>query len=201
MTIKKDIVRDTVLIERRQLSVEDYMERSLRVVGRLRATHMYAKAKSVLLYMSKEREVFTHGLVAEALKEGKGVALPRTNRKTDLLEIYLVDDAGKLTKGSFGVEEPVADQSNKIEVSQLDLLVIPGAAFDRQGFRLGWGKGYYDKLLAGLKNCSKTCALAFGFQVLRQIPHEAHDVPVDFIITESEIIDCQNERRKSGSIE
>jgi len=106
-----------------------------------------------------------------------------------LLEFYKVDDLSELSPGKFGIPEPSRD-STKIHVNDLNMIIVPGVAFDLWGRRLGYGKGYYDRTLIDI-NKESLVGLAYGFQVLSCIPTELEDKGVGLLITEKGIIFAQ----------
>ena len=102
------------------------------------------------------------------------------------LQQYFINDFSELQAGAYGILEPRPDPSRRVATEQFDL--VPGLAFDRAGRRLGAGKGYYDRFLAGIK--APKIALAFAFQLVEQVPIEPHDQRVEVIVTENEVITC-----------
>jgi len=133
----------------------------------------FQNANIVLAYMPIKNEV---NIVKHI--QGKTLALPRVN--DDELEIYIVDELDDLEEGSFGILEPKTT-CEQIAPESIELAFIPGVAFDKNNHRIGFGKGYYDRLCKALK-CRKI-GIAYDFQIVDEIPFESHDVPVDLLIT------------------
>ena len=147
----------------------------------------YAKAGTVLFYAAKGNEVQTKKLIEKALKAGKTVLLPAANNGE--LEISKITDYEKdLKKGAFGILEP---NRKKIWAGEIEIVIVPGLAFDKCGNRLGYGLGYYDKLLHRLQKGICKAALAYDFQLVNNLPNEAHDKEINIIITESRITKCK----------
>jgi 5-formyltetrahydrofolate cyclo-ligase len=147
-----------------------------------------AGARTLLVSLSVGSEVSTQPLVAEARRRGLRVAVPVTlTAERRLLPTELPAD-DRLVAGPFGILEPGPEARVPVEVDRLDLAVVPGAAFDPQGNRLGWGAGYYDRLLADIRPDAPIVALAFECQLVSAIPVKPHDVPVDVIVTERRVI-------------
>jgi 5-formyltetrahydrofolate cyclo-ligase len=165
-------------------SVASPEEKSERIREHLFSLPEYAKAKTVLLYMSKGHEVITHSMVFMACASKK-VALPVTIG-TDL-KLADMDDDSVLEPGAFGILEP---KGGFMDPRKVELAVVPGVAFDRMGGRIGYGRGYYDRLLSKL-DCP-IVALAYKEQLVDEVPREGHDVDVDYIITEDGVIDCKD---------
>ena len=131
----------------------------------------------MLLYHSLPDEVDTHAFIRRWSAQ-KRILLPVV--KGDDLELRLYTGDDRLTEGAFHIDEPTGTAFT--DYAAIDLAVIPGVAFDRQGNRLGRGKGYYDRLLPRIPTAYKL-GLCFPFQVLNQIPAEAHDIPMDEVLT------------------
>jgi 5-formyltetrahydrofolate cyclo-ligase len=93
-----------------------------------------------------------------------------------------------LTVSSFGYPEPILEKVSVIDIQEIDFIIIPGVAFDGMGNRVGFGKGYYDKYLSKIKRNIKKTAVAYEYQVLRNVPSESHDIKMDYIVTEKRVI-------------
>ena len=201
---KKEI-RDSVSARRNAMGEEQVMLASQAIMENLQASAIYRKAGSVLFYCSTGGEVYTHGAIAAALAAGKTVVLPKSNVKTMMLELYKIHSMSELSRGAYGVLEPMPDKNRMVSASDIDMLIIPGVAFDKRGNRIGLGLGYYDRLLKGLSGAGRICALAYSFQIVPQIelPHDAHDVPMDYVFSEDAVIECRKFRKppagKAGS--
>ncbi len=143
----------------------------------------FKKAKKILAYISLEEEVDTRELVKDSLEQGKTIYVPKVIK--DHLVICHIKDFHELKPGSFGVLEP-CEVLNPIHPGDADLILVPGIAFDQKGHRIGFGKGFYDSLLKLTKGFK--VGLAFHEQILDEIPREAHDIPLDLIITDQTLI-------------
>ena len=144
----------------------------------------FKKAKVVMFYVSLKDEVDTFIMIDEALKAGKRIAVPVILKEEKRLiagEIH--NRLEDLESQHFGIYQPRQDRVKEIPLDDIDLVVVPGVAFDRKNIRLGRGHGYYDRFLSGLPKKTKTIGLAFDFQVLEDLPQDPHDVPVSKIIT------------------
>jgi 5-formyltetrahydrofolate cyclo-ligase len=139
------------------------------------------------LYVSFKSEVETYTIIAEALRKRKKVIVPKVNPIDNVLILYDLRSISELEKGYMGIAEPRLGQDRVVALNTVDLVIAPGTAFDRTGKRLGYGGGYYDRLLADICNIP-VIALAYSEQILDKIPAEDHDVNVDIIVTEYEII-------------
>lgn len=140
--------------------------------------------KTVLLYASFGSEVDTWRIFEQCKKLSIKTAFPKVKEKT--LEVYWVKDSSQLAKGYKSILEPF--NAKKAELDEIEVIAVPGLAFDKKCFRIGYGGGFYDRLLANKKGLS--VGLAYEEQILDEIPVENHDIKVDFIITDERVINC-----------
>jgi 5-formyltetrahydrofolate cyclo-ligase len=141
----------------------------------------WQQARSILFHAPMMGELDVWPLVGEALQSGRKVALPRFVPEDNFYVVCEIENTdGDLQPGQFGIREP-AEDCHQISLNRLDLLLVPGVAFDLQGRRLGRGKGYYDQLLAEVRG--PICGVAFDDQIVAEVPLEPHDVVVDCILT------------------
>jgi len=171
-------IRDDLLARRRHLSVETCRGKSLAAQRRLLLTAEFAAAAVVGLYSPVRNEVFTEEIFSAARGLGKTVTYPRI--LGDLLEFVEVRDLQHLEAGVFGILEP--GRGVIFQPTELELIVVPGVAFDLSGHRLGYGKGYYDRCLH--ESRGHLVGLCFEFQVMNKLPAESHDVRMNMIVTE-----------------
>jgi 5-formyltetrahydrofolate cyclo-ligase len=182
----KEKLRKEIKEKRRRQSKEENRKKSKEIKEKLFGLKEYMDAKTVLFYVSYDGEVFTHDMIKEALDDKKVVA-PISNKEDCSLSLSILDSWNDLEEGSYGILEPRKDCIKEISIDELDLIIVPGVAFDLNGNRLGHGKGYYDRLLEKTKAIS--IGLAFEFQIVKNIPTDRNDVPVDLIITENRMIE------------
>ena len=150
------------------------------IIERLMRTYQYKNAETVLCYVSTPIEVNTHLLIEKALESGKKVAVPKCRPETTAMDFYLINGFDDLEKGTFGVLEPI---ESKCELYQggKSICIVPGLCFDHAGYRLGYGKGYYDRFLT---NYSQTkIGICYNDCVQQRLFHGRFDVPVDLLIT------------------
>jgi 5-formyltetrahydrofolate cyclo-ligase len=149
----------------------------------------YQAAKTVMWYVDAGSEVRTRHTLPEALTHGKRVVVPYCIVETNELELFHLEDMSELVEGAYKILEP-SDDLRKVpgkilQPEDLDLVMVPGTAFDARGGRMGQGKGYYDRLLARARKDAPLVALAFECQMFPSIPVDAHDVYMDLVITET----------------
>lgn len=185
MKSKKEI-RKEILSIRNSLDPELSAQNSRIIIDKLKATEEYKNSKSVMVYMDFGNEVNTKDFINEALSEGKKIIIPYTDMEKVTIIPVEIDSLDDLVRCKFGYLEPKIEKiSNPYDVEKIDLIVVPGVAFDKTRNRIGFGKGYYDRLLTIRR--AKAFAIAYEFQVLDKIPAEEHDIKMDMIITEENI--------------
>lgn len=190
----KQTIRKNILALREQLSPDARAAYSAAISERLLRLPEYRQAETVLGYMNFGAE-FASGLWAEqVLSEGKRLVLPRVNHHTNRLDLYWVEDLeNQLATGLWGIREPMAERCERLDgLNEVEFALLPGVAFARNGGRLGYGKGYYDRLLALMTHRPALVAAAFAVQIVEQIPQEATDIKVEWIVTEQETIICSS---------
>lgn len=188
----KPSIRKTIMAQREQLSAIARAEYSAAITERLLQLPEYRQAAAVLGYMNFGAEFASELWVEQVLAEGKRLALPKVNHHTDQLDLYWVDDLeNQLAEGLWGIREPVVERCERLRsLNGVEFALLPGVAFARDGARLGYGRGFYDKLLANMTQRPVLAAAAFALQVVEFIPQEATDVKVEWIVTEQETIAC-----------
>ncbi len=185
LTDKKSL-RIEVLRRRDALPGDLRSEKDRRIRERVQGLEEYRKARTVLLYASFRSEVDTFGLISDCLAGGKVTVLPRVDREGDVLRLFVIQSLDDLAPGYLGIPEPRSSGRGEKAIEDMDFIVVPGAAFDEACNRMGYGKGYYDKLLSARRGVA--AALAYEEQVMPVIPHEPHDVKMDKVITDERAI-------------
>ncbi len=185
-TIRKEVLslRDLLISEVRKAKDE-----SIRM--RLLTLPEFIAARTILLYASFRSEVDTFEIIKQSLLNKKTVVLPRVDVQNDGLVLYMIRSMDDLARGYFGILEPPAIEDRRVKAADIGLMIIPGVAFDEQCNRLGYGKGFYDKLLS--RKNAPAIALAYEEQVLKDIPADTHDIKMDKIITDKKIIHCHGQ--------
>ncbi len=198
----KQSVRKSITAQREQLSPDTRATFSATITKRLLKLPEYQQADAVLGYMNIGAEFASEIWVHHALADGKKLALPRVNRHTNQLDLYWVDDLeNQLAPGLWGIREPLVERCERVAtLNEVEFALLPGVAFTRDGARLGYGGGFYDKLLAPLGEQHGTprpalVAAAFALQIVEQIPQEDTDIKVAWIVTEQETIACAQQRK------
>ena len=180
-SIDKNSIRAVMKQKRRAQSSDAVQNKSNAVCSAFINLDAFKKAKTVCVYMSAFGEVDTSLIIKSCIELGKKIAVP----VVDGDDIYLSCLQGDLEKGAYGICEP----SKKVLVNPLtvDIFAVPGIAFDEHGSRVGFGKGYYDKLLSSA--CATKVGLLYDFQLVEKLPCYEHDIRMDYLITESKVLD------------
>jgi len=183
---EKKALRTFIRKKERTLDPTYKAESSEAICRHLLALDEYKSAKIVFAFAGTEKEIDTSLFMNETIAAGKTLILPRcaAEHAIDLCVVRSMDD---LEAGAYGILEPKTVR--KADENNIDVILVPGLAFDRNGGRMGFGKGYYDRLLESSK--AVKIGLCYDFQILEKIPTESHDVPMNFVITEKEILEIR----------
>lgn len=144
-------------------------------------------ARSVSCFLSTTTEPGTREFVADAVARGIRVLLPIT-RTDGLLDWSVATPDGDIAEGMYGLPEPVGELLGPIAVNDVDLLIIPAAAVDRTGMRLGWGRGFFDKTLGSMERCPPVYAVVYDSELVDEVPQDVHDQPVTGVVTPTRTI-------------
>lgn len=151
------------------------------------------EAEVVLCYVSTDIEVDTKELINALFQMGKRVAVPRCEGGKSEMNFYFIDSLSQLSPGSFGVEEPASIRENLVTDTQNSVCIVPAFMFDRNGYRLGYGKGYYDRYLSGYEGTS--VGICYTENLQQKLYHGKYDRSVDLVVTDKEIITVRKENQ------
>lgn len=186
---KKQQIREQAHANRNAQENKDELSRE--IVARCMAMPEYQNAKTVLFYIDVRSEVRTRNDLTNALAGGKKIIVPYC--VDGELELFHLENNDELAIGMYKILEPKDElrsvASKKVDVKEIDLIIVPGVAFDRRGGRTGHGKGYYDKLLEHARPETPLVALAFECQMFDEIPMQDHDIYMDKVVTEKAVYD------------
>lgn len=185
----KEALRKRVAALRRALTAEARAERARAMCAQLIAHEAFARAQVVSGYAPMRFEIDPSAALAEAHALGKGVVLPRVHTPTRELHLHYTRAGDELVESGFMVREPL-ETAPVAEPSSVDLVLVPGLSFDARGRRLGYGQGFYDRLLP-LCTRAVRIGLAFDFQLLAEVPAFEHDAPVDYVVTDRRVLRCE----------
>jgi 5-formyltetrahydrofolate cyclo-ligase len=185
----KGVIRQQMLQKRGALSKSVVVQKSQQIQDRLMILPHVMQAKTILFYVSYGNEVATHAVIKAFLEKKKTVVVPYTDVKHHRLILSRLSSWDVLTRGAYSILEPKKECIDEVSPKTLDVVIVPGVVFDTRGHRIGHGKGYYDGLLKNVKAAVKI-GLTYDFQMVDEVPVEPHDIPVDFIVTETKVIEC-----------
>ncbi len=175
--MNKQELRRSIREQKRAMSEAEIIRRSEILAEKFAQCQAYKAAGTVYGYLPYNQEVRTVPMLRRALEEGKRVAVPKVYG--DDMRFICLDDLSKVTRGYAGIPEPIED--GPVAQDETALVLMPGLAFDREGHRIGYGGGFYDKFLAREPH-HPTVALCYDFQVLDHLETEKFDIPVDLVI-------------------
>lgn len=182
---QKSELRIAVLARRDAIPEAQRAARSRELSQRVQALPEFASARTILAYMPMGSEFDTRPLLQAILAHGRRLVLPRVDRATKNLALHAVGDLeDSLRDGVWGIREPDPGLCPIATLGGVDFVLMPGAAFDRQRRRMGYGGGFYDKLLSRPERRAVTVAVAFLEQLVPDVPVEPHDVPVDILVSD-----------------
>ncbi len=187
--MKKEIRRN-MLSRRNSMTAEEINEKSRIIFQRLINFGPYKESKNILSYLSFGSEVTTNDIIDYSISQEKKVSVPLCIKETTEMVACSFSTWQDISKGTYGILEPNKSSLRIVDRTTIDLILVPGAAFDKLGNRVGYGAGYYDRFLNRANKNTCTVALAFSLQLVSKIPRGLFDVPLDYIITEDGIIKC-----------
>lgn len=195
MQAMKQAIRQRIIAAREQLPARLRVQYSTEITARILRLPEYQAAQTVLGYMSFGAEFMSDSWARQVLVDGKQLLLPKVNLSTRELDLYRVTDLQHdLAPGLWDIREPLLERCTKAEaLEKLDFILMPGVAFGRNGERLGYGGGFYDKLIARLPHRPVLAAAAYSMQIIADLPQEATDRKAEWLLTESETIDCSKQ--------
>lgn len=174
MKLHKQTIRQSMREKKRALTESEILRRSEILCRMVLETEAYQTAKTIYGYLPFNQEVNLKFLLQQALKDSKQIALPKCYGRE--MRFILISDLNQVQKCANGAPEPIDDHPVAADPSAL--VIVPGIAFDAKGYRIGYGGGYYDRFLSA-EPYHPTIALCFDFQLVPQLPHESHDIPVN----------------------
>lgn len=180
-------IRKKLRARLKAMTREEYEKRSKQIHDRLFKTKEWKKAKTIGVTVSIFPEVDTYSIIQAGWQTGKQIAVPKCIPATREMRFYLLTGFEQLEKSYFGLYEPVIGETVEISKKDIELLLVPGVGFTKDGYRLGLGGGYYDRFLTDFPG--RTAALCFSEQIMEKLPLEPHDRPVQQIITDTTVFE------------
>jgi 5-formyltetrahydrofolate cyclo-ligase len=191
LTPDKDTLRKELLRKRDAIPAEVRRAKSRLIQATLLSLPEFGNASLPLLFASFRSEVDTMGIIRHFLEASRPVVVPKVDRENYRLVLREIRSPEELAPGYMGIPEPVVLSDDRARnINEVDAALLPGAGFDPTGARIGYGGGYYDRLLSGLTNDIPLISAAFEEQIAAGVPAESHDVRVKIIVTDRRIIRC-----------
>jgi 5-formyltetrahydrofolate cyclo-ligase len=185
-------IRVEALKNRRALAAVERREKSSRIWENIITLSQFRTSQTIMTYLHYREEVETSGIAQEILRQGKRLLVPLCKQEeTELIACEIRDLSRDVCPGLLGIPEPRPEALRPVPPQEIDLVLVPGVAFDYQGHRIGYGKGYYDRFLPKLKPDAGVIGLAFACQVVEKIEPAEHDYPVSWLVTEKGVIKCR----------
>ena len=187
--MKKNELRRRIYDRRDRLTSGEITEKSTAIAANLYSMPVYEKSDTIMFFLSFRSEVETRPMVEQSIASGKRVLVPKSiPAARKLVPCRLLDWDKELAPGAYGIPEPREEAMRITDPREIELLLVPGVAFDEAGNRLGYGGGYYDRFFPRLRESTPLVALVFELQIMPAVPVASWDRPVDYIVTESRII-------------
>lgn len=189
--LSKTDIRKFMLSKRDSIDAQQKRIWDDKIFEAIIGSDFYKKANMIFTFVSFKSEVDTHKLINHAINEKKVICVPRIKSKQAGIEVFKINDLADLETGYFGVPEPM-ECCHPVDIRDIDLTIMPGLAFDREGGRVGYGGGFYDRFLMKMERRLYKIAPAYEFQLLDKVPMDDWDIPIDGIVTEQELIFINN---------
>ena len=173
---------------RNNLPAEKKQQLDLFLQEKFLQTEEYKNTKTLLAFVSKDIEINTEKIIEQALADGKTLALPKC-KEENLMDFYIVNSLSQLKEGYYGLLEPDPEKCTMLKDTANTICLVPGLAFDREGYRIGFGKGYYDRFLLDYNGV--TVGMCYAKCVHESLPKGYYDRPIDILITEKYKIDTR----------
>jgi 5-formyltetrahydrofolate cyclo-ligase len=188
---EKKLLRQEVASHRKNENRESVERKSIEITRKVVNSEFFINSGTIMCYMDFNNEVMTKYIISHCFENGKRVILPLVdtiNGERKIVPYEIMDLETDVAPGVFGILEPKKDSAKICDPEEIDLVIVPGVAFDINKNRLGYGAGFYDRFLKSVKpDCAKV-GIAFEFQIFEAVPVEEHDIPLDFVITEERIL-------------
>ena len=182
--INKNELRKQILKSRDELDQEISIEKSREAAENVVNSDIFAKAENIMVFSSFRSEIGTIEIVNAIFANRKKLFLPLSMMETNEIVSCLISSLDDLELGNYGILEPKKKSIFIGNSKDLDLIIVPGAAFDMNGHRIGYGAGYYDRLLSRPNMKAVTLGLCFDMQIVPYIPNSKHDISIDYLVTE-----------------
>lgn len=186
--MKKEF-RKNVIALRKEKDMNFIKHNSDIITDKLLQLDCIKNSQTIMLYLDFNNEVCTDNLIKKLISMGKTVASPITLKaERKLIPSQITDFENGIQFGAYNIREPKPECSPTIDIKNLDVVIVPAVAYDKNCYRLGYGGGFYDRFLENLRDDAVTIGIAFDLQIFDEVPKEPHDAQLDYIVTESRIL-------------
>lgn len=185
----KGILRKEILYKRRSLRLDEITSESQHIANHLLQWPLFLQANTIMLFLSMRDEPQTKTLILHALKNNKTVCVPHIRSSPGMMDAAIIYNLEDIVTGQFDIQSANPDTLQLIEPNIIDLIVVPGVAFDYSGKRCGMGGGYYDRFLPRAPNARKV-GMALSCQLVEKIPVDTYDFPIQYIVSPEGIRKC-----------
>lgn len=191
--LDKKALRKEMLEKRSQLSLQEIKEKSKTITNSLLNLNEYNKSQFIFTFISFKDEVDTHEIIKSSLKKDKRIGVPITVPEKKQLKVSeIMDFDNELELSYYDILAPKEKNIRIVAPELIDLVLVPGIIFDRRGYRVGYGGGYYDRFFSKLDKNVLKIGLCYDMQIQSNVPRDSYDIPVDYILTEKEFIKCNH---------
>lgn len=184
----KNELRKEMKAKLKGLTLEEHITLSTYIQTNLFQTKQWQEAQTIGVTVSRFPEVRTNEIIERAWNEGKKVVVPKCNPKTSTMDFYEITGFHELEVVYYGLREPIVSKTKYVPSSVIELIIVPGLIYDKEGYRIGFGGGYFDRYLQNFHG--RKISLAFSIQLMEEVPRESFDIPVESIITNEGVIRC-----------
>ncbi|CDZ74506.1 5-formyltetrahydrofolate cyclo-ligase [Peptoniphilus sp. ING2-D1G] len=180
--------RALALKKREQLD-KDYTEKSnAKIFEVFIQSELYKRSEDIFIFVSYKNEVDTHRIIVRALADGKRIYVPVVNKETKTMEASRLKSFDILTENYMGILEPPRDKYDIVDKNLPDLIVTPGLAFDKKGYRIGYGGGFYDKFFSNLTSTPAKMGIGYYKQFVEDVIHDERDIALDYFLSENGLV-------------
>jgi 5-formyltetrahydrofolate cyclo-ligase len=184
MKNNKESLRKEILNRLRKQPEDDKKRKEKAIREQFLSSEKFLNSRVIMFYVSTEEEVDTRAMIDESLEAGKTVVVPYSLKENNtMVPIQIRDTKKDLEKGVYGIYQPKSKEDNIIPLADIEIVIVPGVAFDKEKNRLGRGKGYYDNFLGKLSKKAVTIGICFDFQIVENVPTDHFDLPVHHVIS------------------
>lgn len=191
----KKKLRNQVKLALSKLTDLQYNRYSKDITDHLLTEDAIKNSDTIAVTLSNKPEVNTYKLIEELWDGNKRVVVPKCNPKDRSMQFYEIHNFNQLETVYMNLREPIVEKTLQVNSEEIDVMLVPGVVYDLDGYRIGFGGGYYDRYLVNYSGM--LISLAFDIQLIEKVPRESHDLPVDLIITETRRIECGMNRKES----